>query len=61
VLESSNQLLPINAWFDKATERVPRLYEEKLPEEIKRQGRPQQPATYDFARRKALVMPIRHN
>jgi hypothetical protein len=45
------QKLTVREWFEKASEEVPKLYQEKVPEEIKQKHQIQKPAVFDFSRK----------
>jgi hypothetical protein len=59
LLEGLENKVNVKEWLEGAAERVPELYEEKVPEEVKKQGKPQQPAVFDFASRKAQVLGVK--
>jgi WD40 repeat protein len=45
------QKLRVREWFEKASERVPKLYEEKVPGNIKQKNQIQKPGVFDFSRK----------
>lgn len=56
-LESDKgRVLNVKQWLEGAQQRVPGLYEEKVADEVKKQGKPQLPSVFDFARNKELLL-----
>jgi uncharacterized caspase-like protein len=51
--------LTIKEWLEQAVETVPKLFEDKVPPEVKKQARLQQPSVFDFARSGTPVILIR--
>ena len=53
---SEAQKLTLKDWLERAVDRVPKLYEEKVPDEIKKRGKPQHPSIFDFTKRQESPM-----
>jgi WD40 repeat protein/uncharacterized caspase-like protein len=54
-----NTELTARAWVAAAIERVPRLYQEKVPKAIQNSGKIQQPSVFDFARKDRDLIIVR--